>query len=231
MRAWNPLPSGTTAIGYGLLINGIATYGFLIIAKRALGDDAYGGLAVLWGLVYILGPGLFQPLEQEIARVTADRASRGLGSAPVLRTASRIGAVELFVVVGDALAVEQAALYESRNAPALDGFETRLGDLDGGVPIPEAEFSETAENRSLARTYVEDRGVGNAATKANDIVRLVDRAEATPLGLALVAVGTSGLRFSRQRNLLREARRVPGPSRWTARTTEMATQTRRHSPW
>ena len=99
MRTWSPLPSGTTAIGYGLLINGIATYGFLIIAKRALGDDAYGGLAVLWGLVYILGPGLFQPLEQEIARVTADRASRGLGSAPVLRTASRIGAVELFVVV------------------------------------------------------------------------------------------------------------------------------------
>ncbi len=91
LRARNPLPIGTTAIGYGLLINGIATYGFLIIARRAVGDDAYGGLAVLWGLVYILGPGLFQPLEQEIARVTADRASRGLGSAPVLRTASRIG--------------------------------------------------------------------------------------------------------------------------------------------
>ena len=99
LRVWNPLPSGTTAIGYGLLINGVATYGFLIIARRALGDDAYGGLAVLWGLVYILGPGLFQPLEQEIARVTADRASRGLGSAPVLRTASRIGLVELLIVV------------------------------------------------------------------------------------------------------------------------------------
>ena len=77
----------------------MATYGFLIIARRTLGDDAYGGLAVLWGLVYILGPGLFQPLEQEVARVTADRASRGLGSAPVLRTASRIGAVELLLVV------------------------------------------------------------------------------------------------------------------------------------
>lgn len=99
LRAWNPLPDGATAIGYGLLINGVATYGFLIIARRSLGDEAYGGLAVLWGLVYILGPGLFQPLEQEIARVTADRASRGLGSAPVLRTASRIGAVELLVVV------------------------------------------------------------------------------------------------------------------------------------
>lgn len=99
MRVWSPLPTGATAIGYGLVVNGIATYGFLIIARRALGDDAYGGLAVLWGLVYILGPGLFQPLEQEVARVTADRASRGLGSAPVLVTASRIGAIELAVVV------------------------------------------------------------------------------------------------------------------------------------
>lgn len=99
MRAASPLPTGATAIGYGLVVNGIATYGFLIIARRALGDDAYGGLAVLWGLVYILGPGLFQPLEQEVARVTADRASRGLGSAPVLATASRIGMIELIVVV------------------------------------------------------------------------------------------------------------------------------------
>ena len=104
LRARNPLPDGATAIGYGLLINGLATYGFLIIARRALGDDAYGGLAVLWGLVYILGPGLFQPLEQEIARVTADRASRGLGSAPVLKTASRIGAVELAIVIAGVLA-------------------------------------------------------------------------------------------------------------------------------
>ena len=70
-----------------------------MVARRALGDDAYGGLAVLWGLVYILGPGLFQPLEQEIARATANRASRGEGSAPVLRQAVRIGIVQLGVVL------------------------------------------------------------------------------------------------------------------------------------
>ncbi len=58
-------------------------------------------MAILWGLVYILGPGLFQPLEQEVARATADRASRGVGSAPVLQQAARIGAVTFaFVSVG-----------------------------------------------------------------------------------------------------------------------------------
>ena len=80
------------------MVNGIATYAFLVVARRALGDAAYGGLAVLWGLVYILGPGLFQPLEQEIARATANRASRNEGSAPVLRQATRIGLVQLLLV-------------------------------------------------------------------------------------------------------------------------------------
>ncbi len=98
LRDRSPLPEGTTAIGVGLVVNGIATYAFLVVARRALGDEAYGGLAVLWGLVYILGPGLFQPLEQEIARATADRASRQEGSAPVLRQAVRIGLVQLVLV-------------------------------------------------------------------------------------------------------------------------------------
>ena len=98
LRDRSPLPEGTTAIGVGLVVNGIATYAFLVVARRALGDAAYGGLAVLWGLVYILGPGLFQPLEQEIARATANRASRNEGSAPVLRQATRIGLVQLVLV-------------------------------------------------------------------------------------------------------------------------------------
>lgn len=71
----------------------------MIIARRAIGEEGYSGLAVLWGLVYILGPGLFQPLEQEIARATADRASRGLGSAPVLQRAAMIGGLELLGVM------------------------------------------------------------------------------------------------------------------------------------
>lgn len=74
------------------------------MARRALGDDSYGSLAVLWGLVYILGPGLFQPLEQEVARATADRAARGVGSSAVLRNASVIGAFGFAIVATAALA-------------------------------------------------------------------------------------------------------------------------------
>ena len=94
MRRWQSLlPEGTSYIGWGLLVNGLSTYGYLVVARRALGDDSYAALAVLWSLVNIGGFGLFQPLEQEVARVTADRASRGLGSAPVLKRASVLGGV------------------------------------------------------------------------------------------------------------------------------------------
>lgn len=101
----NPIPRGTTAIAWGLVVNGLATYGFLIVARRSLGEESYGGLAVLWGLVYILGPGLFQPLEQEVARATAERSSRGVGSGAVLRRSSVIGVVQFLIVSAIALAV------------------------------------------------------------------------------------------------------------------------------
>ena len=98
LRERNPLPTGSFAIGAGLLINGIATFGFLTVANRALGDESYSALAVLWALVFILGPGFFQPLEQELSRATAERASRGEGSAPVLHKTAQIGAGLLALV-------------------------------------------------------------------------------------------------------------------------------------
>jgi O-antigen/teichoic acid export membrane protein len=92
------LPTGSMPVGGGLVINGLTTYGFLTVAKNALGDSAYDPLAALWGLVFIFGAGVFQPLEQEVARATAQRATQGAGSAPVLRKAAEIGAGFLAVV-------------------------------------------------------------------------------------------------------------------------------------
>ena len=97
LKAHNPFPAGSVAIGSGLLVNGVATYASLVVARRVLGPDSYASFAVLWGLVFILAPGLFQPLEQELSRATAERAVRGLGSAPVLRRAAVIGTMGLTV--------------------------------------------------------------------------------------------------------------------------------------
>ena len=85
------------------MVNGLTTYGYLVVAGRALGDAGYGSLAVLWALVNIGGFGLFQPLEQEVSRATADRASRGVGSAPVLRKAGVLGAAQFTLVTAGLL--------------------------------------------------------------------------------------------------------------------------------
>ena len=102
-RLLSLLPLGTSGILWGLVVNGLTTYGYLVVAQRALGDVGYGGLAVLWALVNIGGFGLFQPLEQEVSRATADRASRGVGSAPVLQKAGVLGAVQFMLVTAGLL--------------------------------------------------------------------------------------------------------------------------------
>jgi len=86
--ARNPLPSGTAAVGVGLAVAGLTSYGFLAVAKRALGDDEYAPLALMWTLVFLVGPGFFLPVEQEISRALAERRARNLGGGPLLKRAA-----------------------------------------------------------------------------------------------------------------------------------------------
>src|SRR5436190_557071 len=85
------LPSGTVAVGGGLIVLGVSSYLFLAIAARALSTEAFSTLSVLWVAVYTVGPGLFFPLEQEVARAIADRLTQGVGGAPVFRRAATLG--------------------------------------------------------------------------------------------------------------------------------------------
>ena len=99
MRILDRLPAGTVAVGGGLVVNGVAAYAFITIASRDLGPEAYTPVGMLWALSFLLGPGFFQPLEQEVARIVAARSDGRIG--PVVRTAAAIGAgmVGLLVVI------------------------------------------------------------------------------------------------------------------------------------
>jgi O-antigen/teichoic acid export membrane protein len=90
-RRRNPLPAGTAAVGAGLIVAGVSAYGFLFVADKALSKAEYSPLAALWSLVFLVGPGLFLPLEQEISRALAERRARNQGGAPVFRRAATIG--------------------------------------------------------------------------------------------------------------------------------------------
>src|SRR5262245_3284368 len=94
----NPLPTGTFAVGAGLLVAGLSAYGFLAVAHQPLTKAVYLRLSATWSLVFLIGPVLFLPLEQEISRALAERRTQGLGGAPVVRRAATLG-------VGLALAV------------------------------------------------------------------------------------------------------------------------------
>jgi O-antigen/teichoic acid export membrane protein len=92
-REGNPLPEGTIEVGIGLVLAGLSAYGFTVVAARALGQDNYAPLAVLWALVFLVGPGFFLPLEQEVSRALAARRALHAGSGPVVRRASTFGAL------------------------------------------------------------------------------------------------------------------------------------------
>ena len=94
-----PLPEGTYAVGFGLIILGITAYAFQIIAAKQLSGDAYTDVNVLWAVVFIVTPGLFQPLEQEVGRALAHRNARGIGGGPLVKKAAQLGGVLTIVVV------------------------------------------------------------------------------------------------------------------------------------
>ena len=58
----------------------------------------YTPLGMLWALSFLLGPGIFQPLEQQTARSIASRSGREI--VPVVKAASIIGgSVTLLLVI------------------------------------------------------------------------------------------------------------------------------------
>jgi O-antigen/teichoic acid export membrane protein len=83
----------------GLAASGIATYAFFAVASRSLEPDRYAAVGVLWSLLFAVGNGVMQPLEQEVARAVSDRRARGIGPGPVIRRAAAIGAAFTAVLV------------------------------------------------------------------------------------------------------------------------------------
>lgn len=123
-RRASPLPPGTLLIGATLGFQGVTTYGFLVIAHRALGPTAYSPFSVLWALVFVAAPGLFLPLEQEVGRAAAARRVAGLGAGPLVRRALLLGvglAVAVIALAGAGEAALVADLFQGEGG-LLAGF-------------------------------------------------------------------------------------------------------------
>lgn len=91
-RRRNPLPAGTIAVGVGLAVTGVTSYGYILLAKRT-GPEVFGSFSVLWSMVFFVGPGFFVAWEQEIGRHLAARRALGVPGGAVIRRAATLGAI------------------------------------------------------------------------------------------------------------------------------------------
>jgi O-antigen/teichoic acid export membrane protein len=106
-------------MGGGLAVSGVAAYAFLALSARALGPAAFAPLSVLWAALFVVGPGLFQPVEQELSRSIAHRIAQNDGFATTRRRASAL-TLGLFLAVSMIIGV--AGPFLSRELFGGDWF-------------------------------------------------------------------------------------------------------------
>jgi O-antigen/teichoic acid export membrane protein len=97
-RAASLLPRGTLAVGAGLMVLGAGMYVHLAVAGHSLPASGMAAVSVLWSLVFLLGLGVFLPIEQELIRLVAARTAVGEGVIPVVRRICVLSAVILAVI-------------------------------------------------------------------------------------------------------------------------------------
>ena len=90
--------AGGGLVSVATAVSGVLTFAFHVLAARSLGVGAYGQIAVLWAVIFVVAVILFRPLEQTLSRTVAERLARGEEAKSVLRTVSLLGAGILLVV-------------------------------------------------------------------------------------------------------------------------------------
>lgn len=111
-KARDVAPEGTFAVGAGLVVAATTAYVFVIIALNSLGGNNKAAFTLFWSFIFVAGPGLFLPLEQEVGRALAHRRAQGLGGKPLVVRAARLGGILTAALVVIALAA--SPLYIER---------------------------------------------------------------------------------------------------------------------
>lgn len=123
-RARALLPVGVTGVGVGLILLGASSYVFLTLSARMMHPAQFAALSVLYTLVYTVGPGLFLPVEQELARAIAHRRERGLGGGPVVRRVALLSAAFVVVIV-----VAVVPWWHPLTSRLFNGHDRLMGSL------------------------------------------------------------------------------------------------------
>ena len=118
---------GARILSIGIATTGLVTFAFFAIASHVLDDNDYGGISLLWSIVFIVTSVIYRPIEQLLSRSISER--RALGhAAHSLRT-------PMLLQAGFALAflVVALALRSWLVDDVFDGAETLYWVLVVGV--------------------------------------------------------------------------------------------------
>lgn len=86
------------------MVAGLSSYAFFKVGQEALGKDDFKPIVALWFATFVLAPGFFLPLEQEMGRALAHRRALSIGGRPVVRRIGPLGAGITLIVVAALLA-------------------------------------------------------------------------------------------------------------------------------
>lgn len=211
------MPPGAWPVAIGLVVNGVTIFAFFPIAKGHLDAASFSALSALWSLLFALGNGVMQPLEQEVARAVSARRALGIGPGPVIRRALTIGSaftVVLCLVIGALHSTIEDRLFSGSGALVaalvigLVGFA--VGHLTRGVLSSHGRF------RAYAVFF---GGEGAIRLVVAVVLALLGIQLIGPWGLALGAspLLAAGVALVGQRGLLE-----PGPeAHWSELTTKL----------
>ena len=99
------LPDGTFAVGIGLALAGFTTYAFLALTARALGPTRYSSFSGFWSTLFLVGPALLVPFEQELGRLISSRRAIGVAHRKAVRRLLKLQVAVSAVLLAVAIAL------------------------------------------------------------------------------------------------------------------------------
>jgi len=172
------VPAGTGSVGVGIAISAVTAYVFVIVTLNSLDTGPKAAFSAFWAVIFVVGPGFFLPIEQEVGRAISHRRAQGQGSKPLVVKAAILGSIITLVLIAIAVGV----------APIL-GKEIYRGDQTFTIALCISLVSFFL--LSLAKGVL----AGEGKFRPYGEVLAIDASARLlmAIGLSVIGVGTAGL--------------------------------------